>query len=411
MNSPEKSKKIKEFVIVEILLGALLFLRYYEAWVHRINGTMMAFSYKYGFISRGLIGTLYQGLDKILPFDMISYEACVMYTLVITLIFYGTVLGLFVLCLKKAKEDYIDVMRYIMLFFTIFTVPMFASHYNFGRLDIYCIFLSIIGAMLLIKGKAEWLLIPISALGVMVHQGYVFMFFNIILVLLLYQILSTEGKDRKKYFAIFALSLIVASILFFWFELFSHANGEGIYEEIVATAKHLCKDGKIHQDVVDKEILGIDLSDREVEFHRMNAVQFPIFVVLMIPYILLLVRFFKGLISQAAEKIDKAKYLFVAIGAGTILPDLLLKVDFGRWMYAIIAYYCVVLLALFAMGDEHVAKAFAGEVARIKKHGFAAVVLLVYPLIFQPLWDVAICSVVAKLAGYINTGLGLGWWS
>ena len=382
----EKNRKIKEFVLVEILLGALLFLRYYEAWVHRINGTMMAFSYKYGFISRGLIGTIYQGLDKILPVNMMTYQACVGYTLVITLLFYATVLGLFVLCLKRARAEYLDVMRYLMLFLTIFTVPMFASHYNFGRLDIYCVFLSLLGAMLLIQGKAEWLLIPI------------------------YKILSTEGKERKKYITIFALSLLVACILFFWFELFSHANGDGIYEEIVANAKKLCKNGKIHQDVVDKEILGIDLTGREVKYHRMNAVQFPIFILLMLPYILLMVRFFKGLIAQAAEKKDKIKYIFVAIGAGTILPDLLLKVDFGRWMYAIIAYYCVVLLALFAMGDEAVGRQFVLAVECIKKHGFAALVMLLYPLIFQPLWDVAICSVVAKLAGYINTGLGLGWW-
>lgn len=410
MEIAEKNKKIKEFVLVEILFGAILFLRYYEAWVHRINGTMMAFSYKYGFISRGLIGSIYQGLDKILPVNMMNYQACVGYTLVITLLFYATVLGFFVLCLKKARAEYVDAMRYIMLFFTIFTVPMFASHYNFGRLDIYCVFLSILGVVLLIRGKAEWLLIPISALGVMVHQGYVFMFFNIILVLLMYKILSTEGRERQKYIAVFGLSLVVAAVLFFWFELFSHANGNGIYEEIVANAKKLCKNGKIHQDVVDKEILGIDLTGREVEFHRMNAVQFPIFVLLMLPYILLLVRFFKGLVAQAAEKKDKIKYIFAAIGAGTILPDLLLKVDFGRWMYAIIAYYCVVLLALFAMGDEAVGKQFCLQIDRVKKHGFAAAVMLLYPLVLQPLWDVAICSVVAKLAGYINTGLGLGWW-
>lgn len=408
MEIAEKNKKIKEFVLVEILFGAILFLRYYEAWVHRINGTMMAFSYKYGFISRGLIGSIYQGLDKILPVNMMNYQACVGYTLVITLLFYATVLGFFVLCLKKARAEYVDAMRYIMLFFTIFTVPMFASHYNFGRLDIYCVFLSILGVVLLIRGKAEWLLIPISALGVMVHQGYIFMFFNIILVLLMYKILSTEGRERQKYIAVFGLSLVVAAVLFFWFELFSHANGNGIYEEIVANAKKLCKNGKIHQDVVDKEILGIDLTGREVEFHRMNAVQFPIFVLLMLPYILLLVRFFKGLVAQAAEKKDKIKYIFAAIGAGTILPDLLLKVDFGRWMYAIIAYYCVVLLALFAMGDEAVGKQFCLQIDRVKKHGFAAAVMLLYPLVLQPLWDVAICSVVAKLAGYINTGLG--WW-
>lgn len=399
-----------EFVVVEVLFSVVLFLGYYEAWVHRINGTMMAFSYKYGFISRGLIGTIYQWLDRILPADMMTYSAVVCYTLVITILFYLTVLGFFLLCLRRTREEVWQDMQYIMLFFTIFTVPMFASHYNFGRLDIYCLFLSIVGVMLLVVGKAEWLLIPIAALGVMVHQGNVFMFLNLILVLLFYKILSNQGAQRKKYLAIFILSLVVASALFLWFECFSHANGEGIYEEITATAQKLCKDGKIHQDVIDKEILGIDLTVREVEYHRMNAVQFPIFVVLMLPYIILVVRFFRQLLGLAATKAEKWKYAIVAIGAGTILPDLLLKVDFGRWMYAIIAYYCVVLLALYATGDEKVKIAFGTQMERMRSHSFAAAVMLVYPLALQPLWDVVICKITAKVAGYINTALGLGWW-
>ena len=91
--------------------------------MHRINGTMMAFSYKYGFISRGLIGTIYQGLNKILPVNMMTYKACVGYTLIVTLLFYGIVLCFFVFCLKKANIEYLNVMCDIMLFFTIFTVP------------------------------------------------------------------------------------------------------------------------------------------------------------------------------------------------------------------------------------------------------------------------------------------------
>ena len=108
--------------------------------------------------------------------------------------------------------------------------------------------------------------------------------------------------------------------------------------------------------------------------------------------------------------IQRPKSTFKSRSGRMVPAPMATKVDFGRWMYAIIAYYCVVLLALFAMGDEAVGRQFVLAVERIKKYGFAALVMLLYPLIFQPLWDVAICSVVAKLAGYINTGLGLGWW-
>ena len=64
--------------------------------------------------------------------DMMTYSAVVKYTLVITIVFYLTVLGFFLLCLSRTREEVWQDMQYIMLFFTIFTVPMFASHYNFG---------------------------------------------------------------------------------------------------------------------------------------------------------------------------------------------------------------------------------------------------------------------------------------
>lgn len=82
-------KEIREFMAAELFFGLLLFLRYYEAWVNLMNGTVLAFSYKYGFISRGLVGTFYQWLDRVLPFDMMRYQAVVNYTLIVTMIFYG----------------------------------------------------------------------------------------------------------------------------------------------------------------------------------------------------------------------------------------------------------------------------------------------------------------------------------
>ena len=62
-------------------------------------------------------------------------------------------------------------------------------------------------------------------------------------------------------------------------------GGQAIYDEVVETARHLTRKGNIHEDLVDKEILGIDLTDREVEDHRANFVQFAFFALMMLPYI------------------------------------------------------------------------------------------------------------------------------
>lgn len=425
MNLTEKqrnrNKNLQEFVLAELFLGTVLFFTHYESWVNLMDSTVLAFSYKYGFISRGLVGTFYQWLNQVLPADMMSQRAVVLYTLCVTLVFYGVLLGFFVLCMKRAERVFAseqtkaseliqESMMYICLFFTMFGVPFSAAHFNFGRPDIYCLLLSVVAAILLIKEKAQWLVVPIAALGVMIHQGNVFMYLNIILVLLLYKIMNSTGKRRRTYVTLFILAFFAASALFLWFEFFSHVNGQEIYDEIVSVASQLTKNGKIHEDLVDKEILGIDLTDREAEDHRANFVQFGVFVLLMFPYILLMVRFFRDLIGNARTGADKWKYLFVAAGAGTILPDMLLKIDYGRWMFSIIAYYCVMLLALCAMGDRAVGQAFCRTVERVKRSRVGAAVLLAYPLALQPLEDVNINQLTEKAADWINQVLGLGWW-
>ena len=404
-----KEKKIISFSFVWVLFLVVLFLRSYGDKVNDINATMLAFSYKYGFISRGFIGSIYQVLDKVLPFDMMNYTWVMRFTQGITIVYY-VILFIFVCsCLLKCSKNITEQMKYAIIFFSIWAIPMFASQYNFGRLDVYCVMLSLLGAMLLIYEKAEWLVVIFSALGVMVHQGNVFMFLNIILVLLVYKMLSAEEGKRKKYAVLFVLSFLVASVLFLYFEFFSHFDGENILEDIVSTASALCNNGAYHQDVIDHEILGIDLSEREWKFRLQNIVQFPIFVILMLPHIIITVRFFRNILKSAPTKLEKAKYLLVAIGAGTILPDLLLKCDYGRWMFAIICYYCVVILALLAMRDTIVEKEFLRLTTSLNKKSPAAILLLAYPVVFQPLWDVAICYVVAKWAGTINDML-LHWW-
>lgn len=404
-----KEKKILPFVFVWLIFLVALFLKGYGDKVNDINATMLAFSYEYGFISRGLIGTIYQLLDIVLPFDMLNYTWVMRFTKAVTVVFYLILFAFILSCLFKCSKKLTEPMKYAIIFFSIWAIPMFVSQYNFGRLDVYCVMLSLLGAILLIYEKAEWLVIVFSALGVMVHQGNVFMFLNIILILLFYKMLSTEGKKQRKYLILFVLSFLVASALFIYFEFFSHFDGESILENIVATATALCDGGKYHQDVIDHEILGIDLTEREWKFRLQNFIQFPIFVVLMLPHIILTVKLFRNIISSAETKKDKWKYFFVSIGAATIIPDLILKCDYGRWMFAIICYYCVVILALLAMKDKIVEREFLNLTTTLNKKSPASILLLAYPIVFQPLWDVAICYLVARWAGQIND-LFLHWW-
>lgn len=397
------------FMMMWFIFALVLFFSFHDFEVNRINATMMAFSYKYGFVSRGFIGTIYQFLNQIPGIQMYDYHALMVFTQCVTVLYLALLGYLFYLALKKCRKNITKELQGIILFFTIWAVPMFVTEYNFGRLDIYCVMLSVMAAILLIKERAEWLVVIFSAVGVMIHQGNVFMFLNIILVLLLYKAFSAEGRRRRKYLILFVFSFLSASVLFLYFEFFSHMNGAGVYEDLIRIASSLRYDGTYHADVIDKEILGIDLAEREIAFRKNNCIQFPFFLLLMSPYIIIGVRFFKNLLRAANDRMEKCKYLMIACGSVTIVPDLLLKCDYGRWMFSILCYYAVVTIALLGMKDQLFSREIKKISTELTQNRPWMILLLFYPLLLQPLQDVSIIPFTREVARDLNKSI-LHWW-
>jgi hypothetical protein len=83
-----KKQSINAYMWTLLIISFGSFIYSYREMVENYNTTVLAFTYKYGFISRGFIGTLYHGLDSILPVDLINYEAEVWVCLVVTIIIY-----------------------------------------------------------------------------------------------------------------------------------------------------------------------------------------------------------------------------------------------------------------------------------------------------------------------------------
>lgn len=384
-----KQKEIYKFMVMMIFFGIVIFVCSYQHIVRSYNSTMLALSYEYGFTSRSLLGTIYHIIDKVLPINMIDYTMTMRFAQICTGAFFLFLYFFVFLCLRNCREKCLKPCEYLIMFFLLFTIATFSGGYNFFRVDLFMILVSLIASLLIIYEKAEWLVIPLSAIGVMFHQGYVFMYFNIILVLLLYKYFSGNKQKKLKYGVLFLLSFVIASALFLWFEFFSRSNGAAIYEYIVNEARNLAHNGAYHSTLLAHEVLGIDLSETENELRKINIVQFPIFTFMCLPYIIITIRFFSKVIKRANTKIDKIKYSVVIIGAGTMLPDFLLKIDYGRWVLAVIVYYAVIILALAMMNDEIIEEQLSETYHWLVKKPWA-LFLMLYPIFFVPLWDVDI---------------------
>ena len=248
-----------------------------------IDTTTMALNYSSGFISRGLWGTVFSVISSLFPGETYNYGRLWLFSLIATTL-------LFVLIISFLRRVYVSLpgkeafsgakgLGFLLIYFT---SGMFLFEWNFGRLDLYMVIISILSCLVFLSKKHTWILVLMSALGIMTHQGYAFMFYNIILVLIVYRILSTKDKqERRKHIVILSISLIVCISLFFWFEIISHAYNTGVYKDIEQRAASLSPDGiSVHYYVLYKEVLGVDLSSQESIYRSGNIFELAVFLLI-----------------------------------------------------------------------------------------------------------------------------------
>jgi len=392
----------KRLCILLVILEGLIFLRDYGGYVNSYNSSIFALSYKYGFMSRGLSGTLFRIVNRMLPFDIMNYNGVLRYSQVVTAVFMILVWLFCFYIIYKSNEDNYRHVQIVSMLLVVFSISFFSNSYNFGRVDIYLVATAIVCVLIFVWRKMEWLIVPLSCFAVMFHQAYVFMFFNVTLVILIYRFIESGKKGKIKYFVLFMLSFIGASALFLYLNFFAHTSDINIYNNVVEDAVVLSKEDEgYHMALLQHEVLGIDPTTSEWEHHLKNFVEFPIFAIIMLPYIILVIRIFVNTIRETTENKGKFKYIVLALGVLTIVPNLILKVDYGRWMFSIIIYYILIFAFLIAIKDKQVIPVLNREIDKIKAKPFVFI-FYVLPLMVTPMWDVNISMVSAHLAGDLN---------
>ena len=364
----KENYNIRQFIMMLTFVDLATFITNYRGWVRSYNTTMLALSYEYGFTSRSLLGTIYHILDAVIPVDMMQYQNAIVFANVITVLFIVFLLYFSYHVLKKsdkAQEVVTKAQQYILLTFHIAMVATFTYAYNFLRVDFCMVWMMLLGFMSLMNEKTEWLSLLFAALGIMFHQGFVLMYFNVILVIQFYYMMTRKNKKNT---TLFFLTFLIGSGMFLWFELFSRTNGNDIFETVLQDATNVSYQGIYHTTLLYHEVLGIDVSGAETDFVYMNHVQLVLYLLILLPAIVVLARAFVRIIKKADDLFAKLKYLAVAVGSLTILPDMLLKVDYGRWILAVVTYYLLIILAMLVLRDPLVTEETEVVVDGIKQH-------------------------------------------
>ena len=204
--------------------------------------------------------------------------------------------------------------------------------------------------------------------------------------------------------ALFIITLVVVSVLFIYFEFISSYNlTQAQAESIVDYAKSLSANGKDYSEsLINHEVLGKDVFADEWKYHLICYIETPFFLVLFSPYIVLFVMFFRNVLKETkGDKLTYVKYLFLLLGGATNLPEIILKTDYGRYAYSLVFYYLGAIICLMAMGDKIIWSNVKSLMHTVKSKIYVAEILVAYPVVYMPFYDVYICKAMARLMYHV----------
>lgn len=389
----------KLFILFLSVFAALTSIYNYEGMVDAMNTTTMAFSYKYGFIPRAFLGSLLKAVD-ILPGEQYTYEGVCILSWILQVVFLLVLILFINYIIKKAGEKMLFKLAPTIIVFVIFAFPEYVTEENFGRPDVVMVILTIIGVYALIKQKFEWIVVPIAIISMCNHQGYILMFLNVLLVLLF--VGCFDNKKKRNYYIVLIVLLIITSIsLFVYLNFYSHNNSVEEYKMIYSDAEKLSYYNLVHKEVMMHEILGESPFVDEWPYHIVNFEEFGIFALLMSPYIYLGGKFFVKCVMKA-QGIEKLKYLALAFGSFTILPDMIVKIDYGRWMFAILTYYFLVVIAMIAKKDMICVNEYNAIAKSFSNKKSVALGMIVYPFLFSPFLANGITALTGIIVNYFR---------
>ena len=316
--------------------------------------------YSYGFIRRGLMGSLVTLLSRIFQADI--YTVIIFTKLAGTIVFVALLFFYIYYFIKHTNA------RYAVVMVTLFVAMGGFSFYflAWGEMDIYLLALTITACFLIIKDRFLWLVPFLVAACVMIHEGYVLMYFGIIIAILFYRATVDEDpKKRKKYWIILLSTGLVASILFIYFYFFSTQVSSIHIDEVIRKTKQV-----LNEDFHIPDLKYIYVGNSEPNFAMwvdgkptghflVRVLAVAMNTIVCLPIIIILFNFWKTVISKNAERNKRLIIVLCVASQLLTVPLVISHLDQARWFYDVVFFNFLFITAVICIGDKSIL--FAAE--------------------------------------------------
>lgn len=297
--------------------------------------THWLFSYEFGFIKRGFVGTiiyLFTAHPSYYLLSILSLTAHLVATY--TLVFY---------LLRRLSP--VNFPRFI------FTALFLASSatlqhltWNLGRFDHFGVVILIASLLILERGpyQGKWFIIPLCAAGILIHEAFFLLFFPLIFTASLYAI--KESPAQK----IFSISL-AASSLTVLFLTTQFGSMEALNKESYLAYLH----GKTNFSPDESSVMVLYRGFRENVAYTLSAFFTPetlynhiTLLAWQLPVVVALYLFLRSLYRKACEIKENFYYILLAAASFSPLALYIVGRDFYRWIAVIMLNFFIIILFL-----------------------------------------------------------------
>ena len=372
-----------------MLLCIFLLIQFMNLW-HKGLNPYIVFQYllcwQYGFMGRGLIGTL------IYPLGYLSAIKLHVIFMAGTIILTVSYVLFFRYILKGFSGEKRDIVRAV-LWTTAFMPQSICMYYlDWGRFDIYLLTLSFLIAWIVLEKKSLYLIIPICLLEVMIYPGVVFMHFLIAEALLLYLAASNVKNART----VFWINSITTGCLFLYFVLVNPSLNLSVEEMKLSMLSRTSVDISPRIPLID---LWFGSNQDNIAFAyalRGNGLELLFYFVMISPILLFIgkffVRYFKG-------KGSLYTILLAVLPLGHI-PYLLLETDYGR-LYGAFLWSAFILFLAILKTEDAAFEVISGLCLEYKLRN-RIWLLYIYLLLLGTSYEQSIVNISTKLSKLVR---------
>lgn len=395
----KKMKKIKavwdkvsyEMVIIVVFLMQFIMERATD--LQEWSSAWNAMDYSMGTGSRLLMGSIY----RLFYGDYLDNTVAYKYVAIgigITIIVLAITLGKLIRKAVDARPDCRNIIIWTVVAYVAspWSIAYVWNTQNFGRFDVYMLLVGVLAVFVALTVENVYLKFflytSLGVLGLAIHQGFAFLFYPMILIVMCYDVFK-DNQVQVKNLALAVISGLVNVAVAIYFQFFSSLRFDSVEEivaDIASRSNIYVSDWALYIEYFGG--MKYQLEEITPGFFRDEApwTKMVLIFLLFAPVLIVYVLIWKDVFSYLKEnkiKILQSSYLYMLLVHLCYVPMFLIHTDWGRHFAPWFTLQTFIFLFYLAKKDSAMTYAYEKMKIRAERHPWYFVLAVVWIATFD----------------------------